>query len=289
MLKIQKHFPIQNHPFQPKSLLSVSQHCPTNARPNSSHRMTQRLPYHIPGPAGAVISTTRQEIQPAPSTRPTINPTSVNFHFYHPAWQAMLHHLHAPPYGTQPVQSSISLLRRNALSADFSKLRSLPVLVDSFSWVGKDAAVTLRDPTATMRATIHAEVFSERPREIEQGVVLLLDAVAALAYLSRPVGFRADIDASVHLSVKPTNVIRVFKGSLDKSTFVKQENAAQNPLDSYRQQARKPPPIVRKRTRQMQGRGNLRPPLTPRNDHHRSSSHAGKTSNYSMVRLLVYI
>lgn len=251
--------------------------------------MTQRLPYHIPGPAGAVISTTRQEVQPTPSTRPASNPSSVNFHFHHPAWQAMLHHLQAPPYGIQPVPSSLSLLRRNALSADFSKLRSLPVLLDSFSWVGKDAAVTLRDPTATMRATIHAEVFSARPREIEQGVVLLLDSVAALAYLSRPVGFRADIDASVHLSVQSTNVVRVFKGVFDKNLFVKQEKAVINSLDSYQQQAKKPPPVIRKRTRQMYGRGNSRPPLTPRNDHYRTLNTAEKTSSYAMVRLLLCI
>lgn len=239
--------------------------------------MSQPLPYHIPGPAGLVLSTPQEKSKPTPSYD--------NHHFQHSAWQQMIFHLQAPPYGPHPVESSLSLLRRNALSADFSKLRALPALLDSFSWVGKDAAVTLRDPTATMKATIHAEVFRERPSQLQQGVVLLLDYVAAISYLSRSVGFRANVDASIHLSLQSTNIIRVVKESVDTDILLDQEPIFINPLDSYHQHSKKPPPVVTQRITNFFNRDNSRLALKSKNYHYKTLNTSKSTAIFTMVRL----
>lgn len=161
--------------------------------------MEKSLPYPIPGPAGTLPAPRRQS-----SASPSLQQTDCFSVF---SWRKMQQSLGLPPYGSHRLEASLVLLRRNALLNFRHKLSNLPVLVDSLHWVGHDASVTLRDPTASMSATIYATVFADYAKSpIRVGTALILQDVIAFAYSNRSVGFRADPLAAVHLNIRPAHI-----------------------------------------------------------------------------------
>lgn len=195
------------------------------------------LPYQIPGPAGGTLSQAPSQL--------TLPPKSSTRHFQTFPWQAALQHVQAPPHGPALLSSSIALLRSHALSDRFQRLSNLPVLLDALSWVGRDASVTLRDPTGSIRATVHAEVFSKHKAGIEIGAALLLSGVAAVAYLERrPTGFRRDEGESLHVSIQACHVIKLFPVGCSRVG-----TTPHDPKQSYEPGVRKPPVVRRPPTR----------------------------------------
>lgn len=220
-------------------------------------RTLDGLPYRIPGPAGG----TGWDAPQAPRT--AHHSKQPQRRFSQAPWQSMLHHARIAPHGTLRLDASLALLRSYALAARFEQVARLPVFVDALSWVGKDASVLLRDPTACIRATVHAAVFEARKDEIEVGAVMLLRNVTALAYQERrQTGFRVDADACLHMSIQPSNVEHVFPVSV-KTPLGKVEMLV--PCDSYTASAKDPPKLVRKPVRQ-QLAPVQRGPLRPRSD-----------------------
>lgn len=214
------------------------------------------LPYQIPGPAGGTLSQ-------VPSQLPLPLKSSTTRLFQTSPWQAALQHLQAPPHGSTLLSSSIALLRSHALSDRFQRLSSLPVLLDALSWVGRDASILLRDPTGSIRATVHAEVFSKHKAGIEIGAALLLSGVAAIAYLERrPVGFRRDEGESLHVSIQACHVMKLFPVGCACAGAI-----SHDPKQSYEQRVRKPTVVRRPSTpRQSPPMPSLpqRPPLQQR-------------------------
>lgn len=209
--------------------------------------MENRLPYQIPGPAGGFT-------QSQPLTAPTTPKPTLSV-FQTTPWHAMLQHLH------NKIPSSIALLRRNALSNDYTKLPMLPVLIDALTPVGKDASARLRDPTGAIGATLHAGVFAARKDAVHVGAVLLLHQVAAIYYLDERRGFRAPTDA-VHLSIQAAHVVALFRatpGAPLKNTPL---------LETYEEQARFPPAVVLAPRR--------RPPLRERGGAYRGNALRGR-------------
>lgn len=164
------------------------------------------LPYQIPGPAGGPGWDAA-----APSGVGRLAGASVkdtrDRRFYSAPWQAMLKHLGVHPCGDSKLDSSVALLRSYALGGRFDKVPRLAVRLDDLSYVAKDASVMLSDPTGSICATIHAEVFASHKNQIEAGSVLVLKHVAALAYYERrSAGFRLNAEASLHVSIQPSNI-----------------------------------------------------------------------------------
>lgn len=192
------------------------------------------LPYHIPGPAGFGISPVpnRSALGSRTSTgngatgslapsdaenRITENGAAVARArpFDTPAWHALLRTYELRPYGSEFLASSVALVKNNAMSGVFTKSR-LAVRVERLSFVGKDASVTLADPTGAVVGTMLAEIFADRKSGVEEGAVLMLKGIAAIMYPERRVtGFRANLNEAMHISVQSANIERVFAASDD--------------------------------------------------------------------------
>lgn len=156
------------------------------------------------------------------------------------AWRVMLRTLNLSTEANRLLNSSLAVVRCLALNQSTDRVSQIPVLITSLRWVGGDAAVTLRDPTATLCATVHAAVFSEyTDTPIRIGTVLLLKGVCACAYAVFPRGFRVDVAQSIHLNVRLANVIRIF----NPPQYEAQSSSPVlcNPVDVYSKTARNPP------------------------------------------------
>lgn len=242
----------------------------------------ENLPYQIPGPAGGPsYATTSQAVQ-APSAK-----SEAARKFQQAAWQTVLRQVSAPPFGDTSIASSIALLRANALSNRFTRLQRLPVLLGSLSWVGRDASVTLVDPTGAICATVHAAVFAEHRTGIEPGSALLLDAVAAMAYVERrPSGFRIDESEGLHVSIQACHVKAVIPVGVEMPAPPR--HFAADPKESYERAVLSPPVARRPPTRRVsppQSRQPLHPRVEPqhanqnrRSVHDRGGNHYGGVS-----------
>lgn len=216
------------------------------------------LPYQIPGPAGGPSYATPSQARNAPAAK-----SEAARRFRQPAWQVLLSQIFAPPYGNNSLTSSIALLRANALSHRFTRLPRIPILLGSLSWVGRDASVTLLDPTGTIRATIHAAVFEEHRTGIEPGSAMLLDGVAAVCHAERrPSGFKVDQDEGLHVSVQPCHVKAVIPVGADMPASPLRH--ASDPKDSYNTAVLSPPIVRRPSTRLARRPQPTRAPLRPR-------------------------
>lgn len=187
------------------------------------------FPYRIPGPAGFGISHTanrsRAGSQAANGSQTPSAPTqshslissaSERAHaararpFDTPAWHALLRSNELCPYGGKLLSSSVALVKNNALNGVFTKSR-LAVRVERMNFVGKDASVTLADPTGIIVGTLLAEIFTNRKSGVEEGAVLMLKGVSAIMFQERRVaGFRANLNDALHISIQSANVERVF-------------------------------------------------------------------------------
>lgn len=294
-LSFASKFPIQRFPATPSTQ--------THPRPSSlsppptfaatTHRAAMdrtfdNLPYQIPGPAGGISYPTYSQEQ-----RGELNKSDASRIFRQPSWRALLHLLRAPPFGASRLQSSVALLRSHALSDRFQRVSRLAVLVDALSWVGRDASVKLRDPTGVIRATIHAEVFDKWKTGIEHGAALLLDGVAAVAYVERrPKGFRTDAGEALHVSIQLCHVVKVFpvgNSFLGDAADV----VVKEPRESYAPAAIAPPVVRRPPSRRPAAPPPPpRVPLRPRQEHHgnrsmRRPNSAGGYAPYRGVRHLL--
>lgn len=142
------------------------------------------------------------------------------------------------------LKSSLASVRRLALLQAGARLSMLPVLVSNMKWVGRDAATTLTDPTASLQATIHANVFTHfaNSTPITDGCVLLLNDVSAVVYDDEAKGFRVDVMQSIHLNVRLQNVGRVFMPSKNSLPTL-----PVHPAQMYTEFARAPPlPNIRR-------------------------------------------
>lgn len=210
---------------------------------------TRRLPYPIPGPAGGIAPSRLAHSRQNDESK-TLQQQQAD-RFSTMPWTAMQRKLRVPPHGPNYLNASLAVLRCNALARAQHKLHVLPVLVESLTWVGRDASVILRDPTATLRATVHATVFSENPDfVIRVGTVLVLDEVVAFAYSNRPSGIRINVSASLHLNIRPHHIQHVFPPSHQPATSAASSSASTstsvpsrlaNPADAYTLFAKAPP------------------------------------------------
>lgn len=221
------------------------------------------LPYQIPGPAGGLSFPTLSQAE-----RGELNDSDAFRIFRQPSWHALLTHLRAPPFGTSHLHSSVALLRSHALSDRFERVPHLPVLVDEMAWVGHDASAKLRDPTGVIRATIHADVFHKWKTGIEHGAALLLNGVAAVAYVEkRPKGFRTDAGEALHVSIQLCHVLQVFPVGKTLPGG-KLGSVVQDPKESYTPKALAPPVVKRPPSRRARNSHEQRIPLQARQEHH---------------------
>ncbi len=183
--------------------------------------MQSSLPYPIPGPAGVFSSTrsgsegcagTERSLVDTTTRKPRARSSGSNSlkSFDTTGWHALLLAYDLRPYGPDLLSSSIALIKSNAFRGNFQRLR-LAVRVEKMHFVGKNASVTLADPTGTIVATVLAEVFEDRKCGVQEGAVLMLESVTAIMYPERkPAGFYINLDAALHMSIQSSNIVHVF-------------------------------------------------------------------------------
>lgn len=193
-----------------------------------SLRDVEATPYSIPGPAGLPRGAPRAAAATPAAPRPA------NTRFATPTWAAALAGLRPP------LITSLALLRARALAGDPSKAPALPVLLAALTRVGKDAVVTLADPTAALPATLHAAALEEHGSALRPGAVLVLTDVCAAAAPRdrRASGFRQDRAAGVEMSVHPSNITSVVEPDADAAA-----PPPADPLLAYTPDARAPLPL----------------------------------------------
>ena len=220
---------------------------------NRRHVNTPALPYRIPGPAGNIgpggihlTSALARRSSSSGNSSPANTEALRARLFLSTAWQSMLQHLKAPPYGSCALCTSVALLRnyalcaRNGIRRAYDRNSLVAVRLDSLSYVGKDASVTLSDPTAVIAGTLHAEVFVAYKGQIEPGVVLLVRGVMPLAYPERtPTGFGTHLADSLHVSIQTSNIQRIFTNAFEVSNVSTDIAAVKK---AYTNAALNPPP-----------------------------------------------
>lgn len=206
-------------------------------------------PYAIPGPAG--LPRARRPTTPTTPSSGACAAAQGGARFATPAWHAALALLQSP------LRTSLATLRARALAGDLSKAPALPVLLAALKHVGKDAVVTLADPTASIPATLHAAALEQHANELRPGAVLLLADISALAVRSKRVsGFRQDPAAAIHISVDQTNITQVVV--VDPDAMVP---LPADPLLAYAPSARAP--VVAKTAKRASRKRPRAQPLMP--------------------------
>lgn len=221
----------------------------TMAGGGSSDGRQSALPYHIPGPAGfgfgqagartGVDATASQAVRH--ETRERARPFDTR------AWHALLRACSLRPYGSGVLSSSVALVQSEALRQEAIETARLAVRVEKMSWAGKDAVVTLADPTGSIGGTVLCEVFSDRKCVIEEGSVLLLKNVTVQYYRDRSQkGFHADETVELQVSVRRKNIERIF-GEVDEGPELPRKEG----VLPYSENALKPPKVNKKAIRRL--------------------------------------